>query len=67
MNRFFDLKDSQSDRIQTLQQYGVKYILLEKTADSNWESLRTQVAPFTDLIYRGKRYLLFSIDPARLP
>ena len=67
VNRFFDLKDSQSDRIQTLQQYGVKYILLEKTADSNWESLRTQVAPFTDLIYRGKRYLLFSIDPARLP
>lgn len=64
--RFFTTQDSLVDRMETLKKYGVDYILLEKTESSNWSAMRSLIAPYAELVYRGKRYLLFSVNLAGL-
>lgn len=59
--RFYDPQTSVNDRQEILKKYAVKYILLEKKPEADWETTRALVAQFGELIYRGKRFLLYAV------
>jgi hypothetical protein len=61
--RFFNPQTGEKEREAILKNYGVKFILLEKNELSDWETVRPLLAPFSELIYRGKRFLLYQVDP----
>lgn len=58
---FYDPQTSAAARWEILDKYQVKYILLEKKPEANWEAVRPLVAAYGDLIYRGKRFLLYQV------
>ena len=58
---FFSEKTSQEERKQILSKYKVNFILLEKSDIADWEVLRPLIAPFGDLVFRGKRFLLYKV------
>ena len=59
--RFYDPQTSAAVRWEILDKYQVKYILLEKKPEANWEAVRPLVAAYGDLIFRGKRFLLYQV------
>jgi hypothetical protein len=61
--QFYDPQTSIEERQSILEKYKVKYILLEKKPEADWEATRQIIAPFGDLIYRGKRFLLYKVNP----
>ena len=61
VNRFYDPQTSRAERSEILKKYAVNYILLEKKPEANWEETRRIIAPFSELVYRGKRFLLYRV------
>ena len=64
--RFFSENATAEYSQKVINKYQAKYVLLEKTDTSNWEAIRARIAPFSELIYRGKRFLLFEVNPSKL-
>jgi hypothetical protein len=64
--RFFSENATTEYSQKVINKYQVKYVLLEKTDSSNWEAIRARIAPFTELVYRGKRFLLFVVNTSKL-
>jgi uncharacterized membrane protein len=61
-NRFFDVEAPQAQRIEVLQKYGVKYILLEKTKAANWTFFREKMRELGDIVYQNRRFILYSVS-----
>ena len=62
VKRFFDVNTTQEDRVQVLQKYGVKYILLEKTKAANWTVFREKMRELGDIVYQNRRFILYSVS-----
>ena len=59
--RFYDSQTTLEERREILTKYEVKYILLEKKPEDDWEATRARIAQVSELIYRGKRFLLYEV------
>ncbi len=59
---FFDETTSERERLDILSKYHVDYILLDRSDNPKWEMIRPRLAPFSKLIYRNQRFLLYKVD-----
>lgn len=61
VQEFFDPQTTYEERWRILETYQVDFILLEKQPEVDWESMRAWIVPHGEVIYSGKRFLLYRV------
>lgn len=61
VKRFFDPESNIERRQRLLRQYNVRYILLPRIGEVDFERLRSQLSELGELVYRSKQFLLYRV------
>lgn len=61
VRRFFDPETNIERRQRLLRQYNVRYILLPRVGQADFEQLRSGLSGLGELVYRNKQFLLYRV------
>ncbi|MDT7603274.1 MAG: hypothetical protein QOF61_1271 [Acidobacteriota bacterium] len=67
VDHFFSAEATPEDRQRIIEKYGVRYLLLNKSSQANWQELQREFAPTGRLAFENDKFVLISLRPQSEP